>query len=459
MTKKLGYHSILYCIAIYYYIIDKGNVEAKSPSITNNKTIPTNKLGRESNDEKMEFFDEEDTLIQKLDKLAGWVRESHHCIFFTGAGISTSAGIPDFRSGMNTVLETGPGAWELRDAGKTRDKKNVVKKLLKAVPTYTHLSIVKLQEEGRVKYVVSQNVDGLHLRSGLDPKALSELHGNTNLETCAKCKKKYLRDFRTRTAKKVRDHKTGRLCADPQCRGALKDSIVNFGENLPQRDLNRAYEHAEKADLCICMGSSLTVSPANEIPEQVSKRKQRLVICNLQKTPLHRKCDLPIYAMCDDVMRGLMERLGIPVGKWMLRRRARVEVSRDGGTATGLKCSPSLKLRISGLDLTRELPYSIFQKVVFTKELTGKDATSSKKPTVVILEKEPFELKVPFISLEKSSSTYTISCALYFHGHYAEESAVVNLGSLNGEKSKYDLHLVYDLDERAWQYEKRDAQT
>ena len=332
------------------------------------------------------------------------------------------------------MLPTGPGAWELRDAGKTRNKKSTVKKLLQAIPTYTHLAIVKLEEEGKVRYVVSQNVDGLHLRSGLNPKALSELHGNTNLEKCSKCKKKYLRDYRTRSSKKVHDHKTGRLCADPKCRAPLLDSIINFGENLPERDLNRAFEHAEKADLCISLGSSLTVSPANEIPEIVSKRKQKLVIGNLQNTPLHHRCDLAIYAMCDDVMKGLIERLGLEVGKWKLRRRVRVEakaVSRD-----------DVRIKMSGLDLQRNLAYSLFQNVAFSYQSNGR-----KPPQDAVKEKEPFEFKLPIERKPKDK----LSCTVHFHGHYAKEPLKLDLELANDPKETlYDLLLTYDLEERSW---------
>ena len=97
---------------------------------------------------------------------------------------------------MNTVLPTGPGIWELRANQAFRPSRTV--ELIKALPSLTHMSLVKLHEVGLVKATVSQNVDGLHRRSGLRPSELAELHGNTNLETCSSCSKQYLRDFKTR---------------------------------------------------------------------------------------------------------------------------------------------------------------------------------------------------------------------------------------------------------------------
>ena len=87
-------------------------------------------------------------------------------------------------------------------------------------------------EKGLLKHIISQNVDGLHRKSGIPAESISEVHGNTNLEICKKCGTNYMRDFRVRNAQKVKDHKTGRKCDDRACGGDLEDSIINFGENL-----------------------------------------------------------------------------------------------------------------------------------------------------------------------------------------------------------------------------------
>lgn len=115
-------------------------------------------------------------------------------------------------------------------------------------------ALVALQRQGILKCVVSQNCDGLHLRSGLNPNGLAELHGNMNLETCPKCGMKYLRDFDTEGNWR---HYTGRRCDRSGCPGRLKDSIINFGEDLPQDELDKAFDHANKADLCLVLGKLL----------------------------------------------------------------------------------------------------------------------------------------------------------------------------------------------------------
>ena len=393
---------------------------------------PEQIYGRTTEDEKAEYFDDEITLAKKLDELADLVRRSKHCIIFTGAGISTSTGIPDFRSGMNTVLKTGPGAWELRDRKASRSKNSKVTGLLQAIPSATHMAILQLQQRGYVKFVVSQNVDGLHLRSGLDPEALSELHGNTNLESCVKCGSKFLRDFRTRSAKHVYDHQTDRRCANSKCGGVLHDSIVNFGENLPEYDLEQAYLHASKADLCICLGSSLTVSPANEIPEQVARRR-KLVICNLQKTPLHGICDLPLHAMCDDIMVGLLDRLKLPLERWQLKRRIRIVFT----------SSPSgLDFKLIGLDLLRELPYSLFKKVLLSYEASDE----GKINVIRTLVKEPFAITFKPPSIH---GRYFIE--MHFHGHYAEPPSEISVKIEKDVSFQQDVLLLYDLDTREWE--------
>ena len=194
------------------------------------------------------------------------------------AGISTSAGIPDFRSGIHTVLPTGPGAWEKLATKQGSSKKHIRTAMASAIPTYTHMAFVKLMNEGYLKFMISQNVDGMHRKSGIPTERLAEVHGNTNVEKCNKCKKEYMRDYRVRTAQSVHDHKTGRKCTVPGCKGDLLDSIINFGENLPERELKEGFAESEKADLCLAMGSSLRVTPAADMPATTADKGGKLVI-------------------------------------------------------------------------------------------------------------------------------------------------------------------------------------
>ena len=324
---------------------------------------------------------------------------------FTGAGISTSTGIPDFRSGMNTVLKTGPGVWELQAKGVARKPGVSLPNMLKAIPSAAHMAVVKLHKEGLVKFTVSQNVDGLHLRSGIPSHELAELHGNTNLEKCTTCGAKYLRDFNVRTARLVHDHKTGRFCDNPKCHGPLVDSIINFGESLPSYELEESYRQAKKSDLIIVLGSSLRVNPAADIPAVAVRRKQKLVICNLQKTPLSSHCSLEIHSQIDAVMKGLLVKLGMEIPPFRVQRRFAVETGQD-------------KILIQGLDLVCDTPYSFFKHVAvrLSQEVKGSKKFIAEK----VLTKEPLEMHFKSSLGISEDNPLIADIELGFQGHYGE---------------------------------------
>ena len=315
-----------------------------------------------------EQFDLPSDLESKLDTLADYVRRSRHLVVHTGAGISTSAGIPDFR---------GPrGVWTLEEKG---EKPRVNLTWEDAMPTPTHMALVALERAALVKYVVTQNVDGLHLRSGFPRNRLSFLHGDVFVEECDKCGTQFLNLDPVPT---MAQRLTGNVCEatkrDGQrgCRGKLKDTILDWEADLPERDAAAAEEHAKMADLSLTLGTSLQIVPAGNFPTYVKRKRKKiaekerdqqrggeqragekgndgnddtlkqsspvhnergdgnvhnclpstnvaevrdglaegkLVIVSLSKTKHDKKADLRIYAKVDDVMRGLMSRLKIEI--------------------------------------------------------------------------------------------------------------------------------------------------
>ncbi|XP_050438333.1 NAD-dependent protein deacetylase Sirt6 isoform X2 [Adelges cooleyi] len=254
-----------------------------------------------------EMFDSPDELKLKISQLAKWIKDSKYTVFHTGAGISTSAGIPDFR---------GPkGVWTLEKEGK---KPEVNLDFNDAEPTITHMAINSLVNQGCANYVVSQNIDGLHLKSGLPRQFLSEVHGNMFTMKCIKCK----RSFVSKTAVQT----VGQRCLNlkcmgvtkngHQCRGVLYDTILDWEHQLPDDELELAELHSKMADLCICLGTSLQIQPINQVPFYAKKNSGKVVICNLQKTKCDRKADLVIHAYVDDVMRSLMEILQADIAEY-----------------------------------------------------------------------------------------------------------------------------------------------
>ncbi|KAL2196923.1 DHS-like NAD/FAD-binding domain-containing protein [Corynascus similis CBS 632.67] len=348
-----------------------------------------------------ELIESKEDLEQKARQLADMIRQSKHFIVFTGAGISTSAGIPDFR---------GPeGAWTLQAQGRQRAAPTT--STLQAIPTATHMALVELQNRNILKYVVSQNCDGLHRRSGILPDKISELHGNNNREVCKDCGKEYLRDFRAVAddTKSIHDHRTGRRCA--LCNGVLHDTIVNFSEPLPKRDLKLAFEHAEHADLCLVLGSSLTVSPANEIPRAAAvgsglgdeKNDAKLVICNLQATPLDSMAALRIHARTDELMVQVMRELGVEIPGFVLCRRLRVAVEGGPGTGTGHGRGDRRKVTVSGVDVDGT-PASFLRSVRLANNRRA-------------LKAEPFVFDLRGDVVKDGAE---LSFELEFMGHYGE---------------------------------------
>ncbi|EPQ51432.1 DHS-like NAD/FAD-binding domain-containing protein [Gloeophyllum trabeum ATCC 11539] len=234
-------------------------------------------------------------LIQsKIQALALLIRGAQRVVVYTGAGISTSAGIPDF---------CGPqGVWTRQEEG--IDARVAIPDTTS--PTPAHMALVRLVELGKVSLVVSQNMDGLHLRSGIPPARLAELHGNRNVEVCTLCGMGYFRRFSCRS--EAKDHQTGRRC--DVCAGPLRDSIVQFGESLPHDAWARSVEESKRADLGIVLGSSLLVSPASDVPLALVRAGTPLAIVNLQRTPLDASAALRLGAPTDAVMAGVLRALG-----------------------------------------------------------------------------------------------------------------------------------------------------
>lgn len=250
-----------------------------------------------------EKFDSLDKFNEKCSVLARLICESKHVVVHTGAGISTSAGIPDFR---------GPnGVWTLEKEGK---KPNVNVSFSDAKPTKTHMILKKLVEGNRVHYIVSQNIDGLHLKSGLQRKYLAELHGNMFIDECNLCKRQFIRSCPVETVGKkcsgvpcAADHLNG----GRPCRGRLYDGVLDWEHNLPDNDLLMAELHSSIADLSICLGTTLQIVPSGNLPLETVKYGGKLVICNLQPTKHDNKADLIINYYVDDVLERVMNILNL----------------------------------------------------------------------------------------------------------------------------------------------------
>ncbi|XP_047347571.1 NAD-dependent protein deacetylase Sirt6 isoform X1 [Vespa velutina] len=251
-----------------------------------------------------ERYDTAETLRIKCGLLAEWIQGARHVVVHTGAGISTAAGIPDFR-GTN-------GVWTLEQKG-LRPSMNI--SFDDAIPTKTHMALKKLIDCKKIKFVISQNIDGLHLKSGIQRQHLAELHGNMFTEQCDKCGKQFIRNF---ASKSVGKKSLDTVCRSEQiggrpCRGRMHDTILDWEHNLPDSDLTLSDLHSSVADLSICLGTTLQIIPSGNLPLYTKKYGGRLVICNLQPTKHDKKADLIINGNVDEIMVSVMKKLGLEV--------------------------------------------------------------------------------------------------------------------------------------------------
>jgi len=172
----------------------------------------------------------------------------------------------------------------------------------------------------KVKYIITQNIDGLHLRSGVPRTRISELHGNMFADQCDKCKKMVVRDSPAPT---VGQKYSGQDCPayrqdGRKCRGKMRDFVLDWEDNLPDDDLTISDTHAMMADLSIVMGSTLQIIPAGNMPTYTKKYHSngKLVICNLQPTKHAKRADLNIHTYVDDIMTMLMGKLDLKIPEY-----------------------------------------------------------------------------------------------------------------------------------------------
>ena len=234
---------------------------------------------------------------EKLEHLASVIDQAQNMVFFTGAGISTESGIPDFRS-------QGTGIWEkmkpiyfeefLRSeearSEQWRRKFAGDMKMEGAEPNKGHLAIARLVEMGKCAGVITQNVDNLHQNAGVPDDQVIELHGNTSYAKCLSCEMRYeLADLQQQFERQER--------IDPcsRCGGIIKTATISFGQAMPEDAMRQAQRMTEECDLMIATGSTLIVYPAAGFPEYAKQLGAKLAILNREETPLDGIADVVLH--------------------------------------------------------------------------------------------------------------------------------------------------------------------
>jgi NAD-dependent deacetylase len=217
-------------------------------------------------------------------KLAAHLKTARRMLIFTGAGISTASGIPDFRGPQGVWTRRKPVYYQdfmTSEAARIEHwnyKQEGWAAMTGARPNAVHHAIVKLEKSARVILVVTQNIDGLHTRAGTSPECLVELHGTNSLVECQSCRwrgdpQPHLDFFRV--------NRRAPLCA---CGGFLKFATISFGQSLDPTTLERASEAASTADLVVALGSTLSVYPAASLPLLAARRGVPYIIINRGET-------------------------------------------------------------------------------------------------------------------------------------------------------------------------------
>lgn len=243
-----------------------------------------------------------------LDTLRAWLLDSRSTVIFTGAGISTESGIPDFRSPGGIWSRYRPidfgefmaseekrrESWRMRFALENEGLFG------QAQPNIAHRRIAEWIEQGRADCVITQNIDGLHQAAGVPDMQVIELHGNNQYAGCLECHKRF--ELAPIRANFMRDES---LPWCDRCGGIVKSAVISFGQPMPEAAMRRAQAVSLGCELFIVIGSSLLVYPAADLPVLAKRRGARLVIINREPTPLDGLADLLLPRQIGPTLAGI----------------------------------------------------------------------------------------------------------------------------------------------------------
>lgn len=235
------------------------------------------------------------------------LRAAQRIVAFTGAGVSTESGIPDFRSPGGIWSRFRPVLYhEFLDDAEARRRywrmqRELYPTLAGAQPNAAHRALAALWELGRLDCVITQNIDALHQRAGCPPDRVIELHGNGTRVGCLQCGRTWPR---AEVQLRLEAGEDDLRCA--VCGGLLKPTTVAFGQPMPERELREAQRRAAGCDLMLVIGSTLVVYPAADIPVCALEAGARLVIVNLSATPLDDRADVVLRGHAGPTMEALL---------------------------------------------------------------------------------------------------------------------------------------------------------
>ncbi len=231
---------------------------------------------------------------KKIEIIAGKIEETGKKNIFTGAGISTESGIPDYRSKGGIWDKFKPIYFNEFMSSKDarveywKRKSELYTQISNAKPNKAHIALAEFYKAGLIDNVITQNIDGLHQKSGIAEKNVIELHGNTLRIKCMSCGKIHqTEETYTRVLK-------GDLAPECNCGGYLKPDTISFGQTMPMDKVEKATTEAKNSNFFLVVGSTLVVQPASLMPIYAKNNGAYLAIINLSETPCDNICDILI---------------------------------------------------------------------------------------------------------------------------------------------------------------------
>ncbi|MGD2097986.1 MAG: Sir2 family NAD-dependent protein deacetylase [Desulfobacterales bacterium] len=243
----------------------------------------------------------------KIARIARKIRAGGKNIVFTGAGISTESGIPDYRSQGGIWDKFRPVYFdEFMSSRQSRQEywrrwQELYQGIRQAQPNDGHAAIARLYQLGLVTAVITQNVDGLHQAAGIIEDNIIELHGNTRRIRCMSCRKI------TSTADTWKRLQSGDAAPECECGGYLKPDTISFGQAMPANEVEKAAAISSSCDFFLVVGSTLLVQPAAHMPVYARQNNAFLAIVNLSETPCDNLCDVLIRDKAGTVLQSILK--------------------------------------------------------------------------------------------------------------------------------------------------------
>ncbi len=247
---------------------------------------------------------------QAMELGSSMIAGAKRILVFSGAGLSTESGIPDFRSPGGLWDKYDPsdfyfdkflGSEEIRERY-WRMSSEAYAVMRSTLPNKAHLAIKLLEQAGKLLGIATQNIDRLHHKAGNSPDLVVELHGTTFFVSCLSCGASFERD---EIEKRRSAGETAPLCSG--CGGILKPATISFGQAMPEEAMLRAFQWASECDLCIVLGSSLVVYPAASVPIEATRHGAPLIIINREETPMDARANLAVHGSVTEILPRMVE--------------------------------------------------------------------------------------------------------------------------------------------------------